>query len=69
MCYSNSGFLYSTGCNYTATLPDVFWRTSVQRKDPNSTKIGSRRDLKLQIFGAEDAENLKRKFLRKFDTL
>ena len=28
--------------------------------DPNSTKIGSRRDLKLHIFGAEGGENLEK---------
>ena len=30
------------------------------RGDPNSTKIGSRRDLKLHIFGAEGAENFEK---------
>ena len=28
--------------------------------DPNSTKIGSRRDLKLHIFGAKGAENFEK---------
>ena len=30
-------------------------------EDPNSTKIGSRWDLKLHIFGAEDTENFEEK--------
>ena len=40
----------------------VIWRgrTSDLRGDPNSTIIGSRRDLKLHIFGAEGAENFEK---------
>ena len=34
----------------------IWGATSAQKGDPNSTKIGARRDLKLQIFGAEGAE-------------
>ena len=38
----------------------ILWGTLAQRGDPNSTKIGSRRDLKLHIFGAEGAENFEK---------
>ena len=42
-------------------LAEVFWGGPWPLGgDPNSTKIGSRRDLKLHILGAEGAENFEK---------
>ena len=58
MCYSNTGFLYQTGRNYRATLPEVFWGTSAQKGGPQLHKNRvPNGPLKLHIFGAEGAEH------------